>query len=60
MTLTIGINSLIESNVTIHKGCEIGKKCVTFIWRSNVGSEGFGNARDQGQQVAMQLPILEM
>jgi len=44
--VTIGENSLIESNVTIHKGCEIGKKCVISSG-AVIGSEGFGNARDQ-------------
>ena len=42
----IGMNSLIESNVTIHQGCEIGKKCVISSG-AVIGSEGFGNARDQ-------------
>jgi len=45
----IGANSLIESNVTIHKGCEIGKKCV-ILSGAIIGSEGFGNARDQNNQ----------
>jgi len=47
--VTIGENSLIESNVTIHKGCEIGKKCVISSG-AVIGSEGFGNARDQNNQ----------
>jgi len=47
--VTIGMNSLIESNVTIHKGCEIGKKCVISSG-AVIGSEGFGNARDQNNQ----------
>jgi len=47
--VNIGMNSLIESNVTIHKGCEIGKKCVISSGVV-IGSEGFGNARDQNNQ----------
>jgi len=47
--VTIGINSLIESNVIIHQGCEIGKKCVISSGVV-IGSEGFGNARDQNKQ----------
>jgi UDP-3-O-[3-hydroxymyristoyl] glucosamine N-acyltransferase len=47
--VTIGMNSLIESNVTIHKGCEIGKKCVISSG-AVIGSEGFGNAKDQNNQ----------
>ncbi len=43
------MNSLIESNVTIHKGCEIGKKCVISSG-AVIGSEGFGNAKDQNNQ----------
>jgi len=47
--VTIGENSLIQSNVTIHKGCEIGKKCVISSG-AVIGSEGFGNARDQNNK----------
>jgi len=47
--VTIGVNSLVESNVTIHQGCEIGKKCVISSGVV-IGSEGFGNARDQNNQ----------
>jgi len=47
--VTIGMNSLIESNVTIHQGCEIGKKCIISSG-AVIGSEGFGNARDQNNQ----------
>jgi len=47
--VTIGMNSLIESNVTIHHGCEIGKKCIISSGVV-IGSEGFGNARDQNNQ----------
>ena len=47
--VTIGVNSLIESNVTIHKGCEIGKKCIISSG-AVIGSEGFGNARDQNSR----------
>jgi len=47
--IAIGKNSLIESNVTIHKGCEIGKNCVISSGVV-IGSEGFGNARDQNNQ----------
>jgi len=47
--VTIGINSLIESNITIHKGCEIGKNCVISSG-AVIGSEGFGNARDENKK----------
>jgi UDP-3-O-[3-hydroxymyristoyl] glucosamine N-acyltransferase len=47
--VTIGMNSLIESNVIIHQGCEIGKKCVISSG-AVIGSEGFGNTRDQNNQ----------
>jgi len=47
--VTIGMNSLIESRVTIHRGCEIGKNCVISSG-AVIGSEGFGNARNQNNQ----------
>ena len=44
--VNIGKNSRIESNVTIQKGSQIGKNCV-ILPGAIIGSEGFGNARDE-------------
>jgi len=42
----IGENSFIGANVTILRECRIGKRCV-ILPGSVIGSEGFGNARDE-------------
>jgi len=47
--VNIGKNSLIESNVTIHKGSQIGKNCIISSGVI-IGSEGFGNARDENKK----------
>jgi len=42
----IGENSYISANVTIQRECQIGKRCV-ILPGVVIGSEGFGNARDE-------------
>ncbi len=44
--VSIGENSYICSNVTIQRECQLGKRC-TILPGAVVGSEGFGNARDE-------------
>jgi len=45
----IGKNSRVDSNVTIQKGSQIGKNCVISSGVV-IGSEGFGNARDENNK----------
>jgi len=47
--VNIGINSRIEPNATIQKGSQIGKNCVISPGVI-IGSEGFGNARDENNK----------
>ena len=47
--VNIGKNSKIDSNVTIQKGSQIGKNCVVSPG-AIIGSEGFGNARDENNK----------
>jgi len=47
--VNIGKNSRIESNVVIQKGSQIGKNCVVSSG-AIIGSEGFGNARDNDKK----------
>jgi len=47
--VNIGKNSQIEPNVTIQKGSQIGKNCVISPG-AVIGSEGFGNARDDNNE----------
>jgi len=42
----IGENSYIGANVTIQRECQIGKRC-NILPGAVIGSEGFGNARDE-------------
>ncbi len=42
----IGENSYIGANVTIQRECQVGKRCV-ILPGAVIGSEGFGNARDE-------------
>jgi UDP-3-O-[3-hydroxymyristoyl] glucosamine N-acyltransferase len=46
--VTIGSNSIIEPNVTIQRGCKIGNNCIISPG-AVIGSEGFGNARDDNK-----------
>jgi UDP-3-O-[3-hydroxymyristoyl] glucosamine N-acyltransferase len=46
--VTIGSNSIIEPNVTIQRGCTIGNNCIISPG-AVIGSEGFGNARDDNK-----------
>jgi len=47
--VNIGKNSRIESNVTIQNGSQIGKNCI-ILPGAIIGSEGFGNARDENNK----------
>ena len=47
--VNIGKDSRVESNVIIHKGSQIGKNCVISSGVV-IGSEGFGNARDENKK----------
>jgi len=42
----IGENSYIGANVTIQRDCKLGKRC-TILSGAIIGSEGFGNARNE-------------
>ena len=44
--VSIGENSHIFANVTIQRDCKLGKRCVISPG-AVIGSEGFGNARDE-------------
>jgi len=44
--VSIGENSYIGANVTIQMECQIGKRCA-ILPGAVIGSEGFGNARDE-------------
>jgi len=44
--VSIGENSHISANVTIQRECQLGKRC-TILPGTVIGSEGFGNARDE-------------
>jgi len=44
--VSIGENSYIGANVTIQRECQIGKRC-NILPGAVIGSEGFGNARDE-------------
>ncbi len=43
--VSIGENSYISANVTIQRECQLGKRC-SILPGAVIGSEGFGNARD--------------
>ena len=47
--VNIGKDSRVESNVIIHKGSQIGKNCAISSGVI-IGSEGFGNARDENKK----------
>ena len=44
--VSIGENSSIGANVTIQRECRLGKRC-NILPGAVIGSEGFGNARDE-------------
>ena len=44
--VSIGEDSYIGANVTIQRECQLGKRC-TILPGAVIGSEGFGNARDE-------------
>ena len=52
----IGENSYIGSNVTIQRECQIGTRCV-ILSGVVIGSEGFGNARDEQKKMAKHRPF---